>query len=149
MFASQTRARRRGAHRSQRSLVALAAASVAVLVVALAVSVAALVEAPNALAASGITPKDSKAKQFVGNISVADITQHQIALQQIASLNNDTREVFSTGYQESLDYVVSTLKAAGYNPQVNQFNFPVWNGDAAAGPEHGRADAEDLRPRRR
>ena len=127
MFASQTRARRRGAHRSQRSLVALAAASVAVLVVAVAVSVAALVEAPTALAASGITPNDSKAKQFVGNISVADITQHQIALQQIASLNNDTREVFSTGYQESLDYVVSTLKAAGYNPQVNQFNFPVWN----------------------
>ncbi len=127
MLAPQTRARRRGAHRSQRSLVALAAASVAVLVVALAVSVAALVEAPTALAASGITPKDSKAKQFVGNISVADITQHQIALQQIASLNNDTREVFSTGYQESLDYVVSTLKAAGYNPQVNQFNFPVWN----------------------
>ena len=127
MLAPQTRARRRGAHRSQRSLVALAAASVAVLVVALAVSVAALVEAPTALAASGITPQDSKAKQFVGNISVADITQHQIALQQIASLNNDTREVFSTGYQESLDYVVSTLKAAGYNPQVNQFNFPVWN----------------------
>ena len=56
-----------------------------------------------------------------------EITQHQVALQQIASLNNDTREVFSTGYQESLDYVVSTLKAAGYNPQVNQFNFPVWN----------------------
>ena len=35
--------------------------------------------------------------------------------------------MFSTGYQESLDYVVSTLKAAGYNPQVNQFNFPVWS----------------------
>ncbi len=34
--------------------------------------------------------------------------------------------MFSPGYQESLDYVVSTLRAAGYNPQVNQFNFPVW-----------------------
>jgi len=33
----------------------------------------------------------------------------------------------SPGYQESLDYVVSTLRAAGYNPQVNQFNFPVWS----------------------
>ena len=105
---------------------ALAAASAAVLAVALAVWAAALVQAPNAFAAAGVTPSDPKAKQFVSAISVGDITQHQIALQQIASLNNDTREVFSTGYQESLDYVVSTLKAAGYNPQVNQFNFPVW-----------------------
>ena len=74
----------------------------------------------------GITPNDSKAKRFVSGVSVADITEHQFALQQIASLNDDTREVFSPGYQESLDYVVSTLKAAGYDPQVNQFNFPVW-----------------------
>ena len=35
--------------------------------------------------------------------------------------------MFSTGYQESLDYVVSTLKEAGYNPEVNQFNYPVWS----------------------
>ena len=105
---------------------ALAVASLAVLVVALAGSAAALVQAPNADAAAGVTPSDPNAKQFVSAISVGDITQHQIALQQIASLNNDTREVFSTGYQESLDYVVSTLKAAGYDPQVNQFNFPVW-----------------------
>ena len=75
----------------------------------------------------GVTPNDSKAKRFVGNISVDDITEHQIALQQIASLNDDTREVFSPGYQESLDYVVSTLRAAGYDPQVNQFNYPVWS----------------------
>ena len=106
---------------------ALAAAAVAVLAVALAVVAAALVQAPDAFAASGITPNDSKAKKFVSAISVDDITQHQIALQQIASLNGDTREVFSTGYQESLDYVVSTLKAAGYNPQVNMFNYPVWS----------------------
>ena len=86
------------------------------LVVVLAVSAATLVQAPNAFAAAGVTPSDPKAKQFVSAISVGDITQHQIALQQIASLNNDTREVFSTGYQASLDYVVSTLRAAGYEP---------------------------------
>ena len=126
MFASQKGARRRSTLRSPRGYVALAAASVAILVVALAVSTAALVQAPNALAASGISPKDSKAKRFVSGVSVPEIMQHQTALQTIASLNDDTREVFSTGYQESLDYVVSTLKAAGYKPEVNQFNFPVW-----------------------
>ena len=109
---------------------------------------AALVQAPDAFAASGITPNDSKAKKFVSAISVDDITHHQIALQQIASLNGDTREVFSTGYQESLDYVVSTLKAAGYNPQVNHVQLSRLGGVAAAGPEHGLADAEDLHPRR-
>ncbi|WP_053226731.1 M28 family metallopeptidase [Solirubrobacter soli] len=55
-----------------------------------------------------------------------NIVKHQIALQQIATLNDDTREVFSPGYQESLDYVVQTLKDAGYSPKVTPFNYPVW-----------------------
>jgi Zn-dependent M28 family amino/carboxypeptidase len=99
---------------------------VVALVAALGATAAVLVQAPSATAAPGITPKDPKAKRFVSNISVDDITKHQIALQQIASLNDDTREVFSPGYQESLEYVVSTLRAAGYDPQVNEFNYPVW-----------------------
>ena len=76
--------------------------------------------------AHGVTPSDPQAKKFVKGVSVPEITEHQVALQQIASLNNDTREVFSSGYQESLDYVVSTLRAAGYQPKVDQFNFPFW-----------------------
>jgi len=76
--------------------------------------------------AHGVTPSDPQAKKFVKGVSVPEITEHQVALQQIASLNNDTREVFSSGYQESLDYVVSTLRAAGYQPEVDQFNFPFW-----------------------
>ena len=43
--------------------------SIATLAVALAVLAAALVQAPNAFAARGITPKDSKAKQFVSGVS--------------------------------------------------------------------------------
>ena len=35
--------------------------------------------------------------------------------------------MFSPGYQESLDYVVETLKASGYRPQVTQFNYPTWS----------------------
>ena len=45
-------------------------------------------------------------ERFVGNVSVPKILQHSVALQAIATLNDDTREVFSPGYQESLDYVV-------------------------------------------
>src|SRR6476620_1634118 len=76
--------------------------------------------------AHGVTPRDPQAKKVVKGVSVPEITDHQIALQRIASLNDDTREVFSSGYQESLDYVVSTLRAAGYQPEVDQFNYPFW-----------------------
>lgn len=73
-----------------------------------------------------VTPQSPQAKRFVRGVSVDEITAHQTELQRIASLNDDTREVFSNGYQESLDYVVDTLRDAGYRPQVTQFNFPVW-----------------------
>ena len=76
--------------------------------------------------AHGVTPSNPQAKKFVRGVSVPEITEHQVALQRIASLNDDTREVFSSGYQESLDYVVSTLRDAGYRPRVDQFNFPFW-----------------------
>src|SRR3954469_19235366 len=89
---------------------------------------ATLALAPTAYADGGgaISPRDAGAKRFTSAITVPDIVQHQVALQRIATLNDDTREVFSPGYAESLDYVVSTLKAAGYKPQANKFNYPVW-----------------------
>ena len=76
--------------------------------------------------AHSVTPSNSQAKKFVKGVSVPEITDHQVALQRIASLNDDTREVFSSGYQESLDYVVSTLRDAGYQPRIDEFNFPFW-----------------------
>jgi Zn-dependent M28 family amino/carboxypeptidase len=93
---------------------------------------ATLAFAPNALA-NGVdgTPRDPAAKRFVGNVSVPSIVEHQVALQQIASLNGDTREVLSPGYTASLDYVVNTLKSFGYNPKVEQFNFPFWRESSA------------------
>ncbi len=83
--------------------------------------------AQKAGASPGVTPSSPQARKFVRGVSVSDITRHQVALQRIASLNDDTREVFSPGYRESVDYVVSTLRAAGYAPRVKQFNFPEWS----------------------
>ncbi|WP_104107714.1 M20/M25/M40 family metallo-hydrolase [Nocardioides sp. 616] len=73
-----------------------------------------------------VTPRDPLARRFVRGVSLEEITEHQIALQRIASLNDDTREVFSPGYQESLEYVVSTLRDAGLRVRVDRFNYPVW-----------------------
>ena len=95
---------------------------------ALALACAAtLVLSPNAFANAQVSPRDVNAQRFVGAVSVPKIVEHQKALQRIATLNGDTREVFSPGYQKSVEYVVSTLRAAGYRPQVNQFNYPFWN----------------------
>jgi Zn-dependent M28 family amino/carboxypeptidase len=88
---------------------------------------ATLTLAPAAFANGGqVSPSDPGAKRFVNAVSVPNIVEHQTELQRIATLNDDTREVFSPGYAESLDYVVKTLRASGYNPKVTQFDYPVW-----------------------
>ena len=74
----------------------------------------------------GGSPRDPDAKRFVRAVSVDKMVKHQLALQTIARLNGDTREVFSPGYQASIDYVVATLEKAGYDPEINQFNYPFW-----------------------
>ena len=96
---------------------------------ALAAACAATLAFAPAASAHGVndSPRDPEAKRFVNNVSVPSIVKHQVALQTIASLNDNTREVFSPGYTASLDYVVNTLKAAGYSPKVTQFNYPFWN----------------------
>src|SRR6187397_1370662 len=90
---------------------------------------ATLAFAPAAFADGGgnVSPRDPGAKRYIGGVSVPEIVEHQTALQRIATLNDDTREVFSPGYQESLEYVVQTLKDAGYTPEVTQFNYPTWS----------------------
>ena len=98
-----------------RSRLALAAACAATLVLA-----------PAAAAHDHPSPRDPDAKRFVRDVSLEKMTKHQQALQTIASLNFNTREVFSGGYQESLEYVVNTLKASGYKPKVDMFNYPFW-----------------------
>jgi Zn-dependent M28 family amino/carboxypeptidase len=90
---------------------------------------ATLMFAPAAFADGGggnITPRDQGARRFVENVSIPNILQHSVALESIGKLNDDTREVFSPGYQESLDYVVQTLRDAGYNPKITPFNYPFW-----------------------
>ena len=96
-----------------------------------------------------VSPRDPGAKRFVGEITVPQIGEHQTALQRIATLNDDTREVFSPGYQESLDYVVNTLREAGLPAAGHAVQLSVLAGDAAAGAQPGHADAEGLRARRR
>ena len=102
---------------------------------ALAACAALLVAAPAADAAGGKkegTPADPQAKHFIKKISVERMTAHQAELQAIADANGGNRATLNeegtlgAGYAASVEYVVDTLEAAGYDARVEQFNHPFW-----------------------
>ena len=86
--------------------------SITTLIVALAVA------AP----VSAAIPVDSSA--LVDAVDAAEINQTLIDLQAIADANNDTRASGTSGYSASVDYIVAQLEAAGYEPTIQEFEFP-------------------------
>lgn len=51
------------------------------------------------------------------------VLEHLQVLDRIAAANNDSRASGTPGYTASRDYVVETLRAAGYKPTVQKFDF--------------------------
>jgi Zn-dependent M28 family amino/carboxypeptidase len=56
-------------------------------------------------------------------VTVDGIREHQQELQEIADANGGTRASGTPGYDASVDYVVDTLEAAGYQPVVQEFEW--------------------------
>lgn len=56
-------------------------------------------------------------------VRVEGVLEHQQALQAIADANGGNRAAGTTGYTESVDYVVDTLEAAGWNVELDEFDF--------------------------
>ncbi|WP_022893487.1 M28 family peptidase [Agromyces subbeticus] len=56
-------------------------------------------------------------------VRVDGVLEHQQALQAIADANDGNRAAGTTGYTESVDYVVETLEAAGWNVELDEFDF--------------------------
>ena len=52
-----------------------------------------------------------------------EVREHQAALQAIADENGGNRFSGFAGYDASVDYVVDTLEAAGYDPEVQKFDY--------------------------
>ena len=75
-------------------------------------------------------------KGFRKGVTVAGIQQHLNAFQAIADANLfdgvPTRESGTAGYLASVDYVVARLEAAGYDPVLQEFEFPFFKNLAAA-----------------
>jgi Zn-dependent M28 family amino/carboxypeptidase len=56
-------------------------------------------------------------------VRVEGVREHQAALQAIADENDGNRFSGFAGYDASVDYVVDTLEAAGYDPEVQEFDY--------------------------
>lgn len=56
-------------------------------------------------------------------VTVDGVLEHQEALQAIADANGGNRAAGTSGYTESVEYVVDTLEAAGWNVELDEFAF--------------------------
>src|SRR5688572_128450 len=55
-------------------------------------------------------------------VTLAGVREHQAAFQAIADDNDGTRASGTPGYEESVDYVVERMTAAGYNVTLHNFS---------------------------
>lgn len=56
-------------------------------------------------------------------VTLEGVRGHQEAFQAIADANGGTRAAGTSGYDATIDYVVGTLEAAGYEVELNGFPF--------------------------
>ena len=56
-------------------------------------------------------------------MTLEGVREHQAAFQAIADANGGTRASGTSGYEESVDYVVERMTAAGYNVTTHAFPF--------------------------
>ena len=56
-------------------------------------------------------------------VTLEGVREHQAALQEIADDNDGTRVSGTAGYDESVDYAVEILEAAGYDVTRQEFDF--------------------------
>jgi len=68
----------------------------------------------------------SASKKLRTAVTPAGISEHLRAFESIAAANDGTRSSGTPGYTASRDYVVQKLRAAGYKPVVQAFDFPFF-----------------------
>jgi hypothetical protein len=62
-------------------------------------------------------------KKLLQCVTLAGVREHQAALQAIADANGGTRLAGTQGYEDSVDYVVEKMTAAGYNVTLDEFPY--------------------------
>lgn len=63
-------------------------------------------------------------KKLLECVTLDGVREHQAALQSIADGNSGIRSVGTSGYSDSVDYVVQRMTAAGYDVTLQEFDAP-------------------------
>jgi Zn-dependent M28 family amino/carboxypeptidase len=69
------------------------------------------------------SPNNNTVKKLTKAVTPEGVLEHLEALQGIADDNGGNRAAGRPGYRASVDYVVEQLRAAGYDPQIQEFIF--------------------------
>jgi Zn-dependent M28 family amino/carboxypeptidase len=95
---------------------------------AMAILIVATVGAPAASAgppspATCAARNNNTIEKLLECVTLAGVREHQTAFQAIADANGGTRLAGTGGYEDSVDYVVERLEAAGYDVSLDPFPF--------------------------
>jgi Zn-dependent M28 family amino/carboxypeptidase len=75
---------------------------------------------------------NADSKKFRKAVTPGGISLHLDAFQEIADAHGGSRASGTPGYNASRDYIVNKLRAAGYKPRVQTFQFPFFSENADA-----------------
>jgi Zn-dependent M28 family amino/carboxypeptidase len=78
---------------------------------------------PDAADASCNSRVNNTPEKLLQCVTLAGVRRHQAALQGIADANGGTRAAGTPGYEQSVQYIVGQMTAAGYAVQLNAFPF--------------------------
>jgi Zn-dependent M28 family amino/carboxypeptidase len=70
-------------------------------------------------------PNNNSVKKLTKAVTLEGVMNHLEAFQEIATQDGD-RAAGRPGYDASVEYVVAQLEAAGYVPEVQEFEFPYF-----------------------
>jgi Zn-dependent M28 family amino/carboxypeptidase len=79
---------------------------------------------------AGAAPRDASSEKLRKTVTLGGLTEHLENFQAIADANGGTRATGTPGYEASVDYVVERLTKAGYDVQLDPFNYPTWQENA-------------------
>jgi Zn-dependent M28 family amino/carboxypeptidase len=70
--------------------------------------------------------EDFNSKPYRQNVTVANMLVHERALQRFADANGGTRAAGTPGNTATTDYVLKTMRAAGWKTRLQPFEFPFF-----------------------
>ena len=93
---------------------------------------AAVTVAVLALPAAAQARDDFNSKPYRQKVTIPNILVHERALQRFADANGGTRAAGTPGNTATTDYVLKTMKAAGWKTRLQPFDFPFFQQTAPA-----------------